>query len=128
MIPCRNANCQEWIDPIRGDYCETCEPTPKQRTRKTTGYDALEVRGIGIVSPRRILVHRPKSVRRNTPVNVYTDTSYSDMRDIAELEKRRKSAPRDTSGKSVADINAERRTRLNNLLSIAGTLGENDRD
>lgn len=127
MIPCRNANCQNWIDPVSGDYCESCNPTPKPR-KPSAQYDALEVRGIGIVSPRRILVHRPKSVRRNYGTANPSGVSYSDMRDIAELERRKRTVPKSEHGKTVAEVRAERRAANMRLLGIAGTLGENDRD
>lgn len=128
MIPCRRSDCTEWIDPTEGDYCTKHRPTPKPTRKPTRGYDALEVAGIGIVTTRRILVHRPKSVRRNTGANPYTGVSYSDMRDIAELERRIPRVPESRPGKSVAEARAERRAETLRLLGIAGTLGENDRD
>lgn len=124
MIPCRRNDCNEWIDPAQGEVCAKCAPSKKPAQRRA--YDALEMIGAGVVSPRRILVHRPKSVRRTTATNIYNMYSYSDMRDEMELERRKPRESRTTNpNASYADIQADMRARLRN---IAGTLGENDRD
>jgi hypothetical protein len=127
MIPCRRNDCNEWIDPVQGELCAKCAPAQKP-VKPRRAYDALEMRGAGVVSPRRILVTRPKSIRRSTPVNIYTDYSYSMMRDESELDNRRKTVPSAQHGKTVAETRAERRAQTVKLLNIAGTLGENDRD
>jgi len=126
MRPCGMSQCTEWCDDSEA-WCETHKRaiTPP---RKRTAYDALpeQVRGIGIVTTRRILVHRPKSVRRSMGTSSLSGFSYSDMRDLAELERRTpKNIPAPKSGMSVAAAKIERR---NALLNIVGTLGEGDRD
>ena len=119
MIPCRNANCIEWTEPTQ-DYCEKCRPTPKVR-KPTRGYDALEVAGIGVVTTRRILVTRPRSIRRNYGTRHDHGFSVSDARDDAELDRRKRTVPESKPGKSVAEARAERRADTLRLLKLANT-------
>lgn len=128
MRPCGMSDCTEWCDDSQA-WCDKHKRAiaPVKQTR---AYDALpeQVRGIGVVTTRRILVNRPKSVRRSTPRNAFSEWSYSDMRDSAELDRRKRTVPRAEVGKTVADARAERRAQTIKLLGIAGTLGEGDRD
>lgn len=128
MKPCGMADCQDWC----ADSEAWCDAHKRAIAppRKRTAYDALpeQVRGIGVVTTRRILVHRPKSVRRSMPVNQFSDWSYSMQRDLTELERRKRTIPRDTTGKTVAEARASRRAQTIKLLGIVGTLGEGDRD
>lgn len=126
MKPCNMADCTEWCDDSQTWCADHTRALAKPRS--TRGYDALpeQVRGIGIVTTRRILVTRPKSVRRSYGTSALSGVSYSDMRDIAELERRKpKQIPEKREGMTFAQAKAARR---NNLLAIVGTLGENDRD
>ena len=126
MIPCRRNDCNEWIDPTQGEVCAKCAPRKTAKTRSNRGYDALEMIGAGVVSPRRVLVHRPKSVRRSTPVNIYNDYSLSDMKDELELSRRTPTEHKPVNpNASYADTQAIMREKLRN---IAGTIRMGEQD
>lgn len=118
MQPCNYAGCGRWIE--FGEYCPEHTPAPKStRSKSARGYDALEVRGIGIVSPRRILVHRPKSVRRNMPQNFDTGFSLDMMRDYDTPTRTRIIRANPTT----IPQNATMREKIAHLRQIA-SLGE----
>lgn len=87
MNPCNVIECPRWTS--IGDTCfehatPTANPTVAPKSSKSSrGYDALpeQVAGIGVVTTRRIMVTRIKSVRRNGPVSYYTGFSEDMMRD-----------------------------------------------
>ena len=89
MQPCSDITCKRWQ---REPYCE--EHTPSDiPERHAYDADSTQVRGIGVVTTRRIMVTRIKSVRRNGPV-VY-DTLFSrdmiqDMPEPTNARKRRR--------------------------------------
>lgn len=87
MQPCANPDCTRWSE---AEYCvhhraslklAECESVLRKPTR---AYDALpeQVRGIGVITTRRVLAHRPRSVRRNLPVSIDTGFSPDMLRDM----------------------------------------------
>jgi hypothetical protein len=129
MRPCGMADCTEWCDDAQvwcAKHTRTLAPTPKP----THAYDAdsTQVRGIGVVTTRRILAHRPRSIRRSSPVSIFTDWSYSMQRDLDELERRIPRESRDANTRTVADVHAENRARTIALLKTAGTIRMGEQD
>lgn len=80
---CKHTGCSASVN-WRGTHCDnhaTVTPAFTPRPRRAYDADDSQVRGIGVVTTRRIMVTRIKSVRRNGPVSYWTQFSEDMMRD-----------------------------------------------
>lgn len=124
MNPCSLIECNRWTE---HQYCwEHVDLTDSQESAKitkkpTTAYDALpeQVRGIGVVTTRRIMVNRIKSVRRNNPVSYYNMFSIDMMKDMDRPQRARSINVQTTT---VVDNNAL--TYFDKCATL-GTVGNN---
>lgn len=94
MNPCGLIECNRFT---AHEYCwehahlTTTAKSATVKKKSTTAYDALpeQVRGIGVVTTRRIMHTRIKSVRRNNPVSYYNMFSIDMMKDMDRPQRAR---------------------------------------